>query len=153
MGTRHTGKAAETRALATFVKLMRATNTVRHRLERQLAAHGLTPTQFGILEALLHVGPLNQRNLGRKLLLSKGNITIVVNHLERRGLVRRVAHSADRRQSVVHLTRPGRSFIRTFFPSHAAAIAHELAVLTAAEQEQLGQLCRKLGLGSRNLRV
>jgi len=147
MSTRHTGKAAQARALATFVKLMRATDSVRSRLQRQLAAHGLTPTQFGILEALLHLGPLNQRDLGRKLLLSKGNITIVVNHLERRRLVRRVAHPADRRQSVVHLTRPGRSFIRTFFPSHAAAIARELAVLTAPEQEELGRLCRKLGLG------
>lgn len=147
MGTRYKGKAAEARALATFVKLMRATNTVRSRLERQLAAHELTPTQFGILEALLHVGSLNQRDLGRKLLLSKGNITIVVDHLERRRLVKRVAHPADRRQSVVHLTRPGRTFIRGFFPSHAAAIARELAVLTAPEQEELGRLCRKLGLG------
>lgn len=147
MGTRRTGKAGQARALATFVKLMRATNSVQSRLQRQLAAHGLTPTQFGILEALLHLGPLNQRDLGRKLLLSKGNITVVVNHLERRGLVRRVAHPADRRQRVVHLTRPGQSFIGTFFPSHAAAIARELAVLTAPEQQELGRLCRKLGLG------
>jgi MarR family 2-MHQ and catechol resistance regulon transcriptional repressor len=140
---------AQRRSLDAFVKLMRATDTIRARLDRHLSEHDFTTTQFGILEALFHLGPLNQRDLGSKLLLSKGNITIVLNHLQQKGLVERVLHPADRRQSIIHLTRAGRELIRTFFPSHAAAITSALAVLTAPEQEQLGQLCRKLGLGNR----
>ncbi len=148
MGARQGTKGSVARALDTFVKLMRATDTVRARLQRHLAAHGLTPTQFGILEALFHIGPLNQRDIGRKLLLSKGNITIVVRHLERRGLVKRMPHPVDGRQTILHLTRAGRALMRAFFPVHAAAIRRELARLTAAEQEELGRLCRKLGLGA-----
>lgn len=147
MTARQGRKAAVARALDTFIKLLRATDTVRARLERHLAARGLTPTQFGILEALYHIGPLNQRDVGRKLLLSKGNITIVVRHLARRGLITRRAHPADGRQSILHLTPPGRALMRAFFPTHAAAITRELAPLTAAEQGELGRLCRKLGLG------
>ena len=74
-------------ALGAYVKLLRAGRAVLARVEPRLAAAGLTPTQFGVLEAILHKGPLGQRELGRKVLTSPGNMTDVVDKLEARGLV------------------------------------------------------------------
>jgi len=146
MPTKYAGTTEERRALDTFIKLVRATESVNARLQAGLADGRVTGSQFGVLEALLHLGPLNQCDLGRKLLKSSGNMTMVVDNLEKRGLVRRVRDVEDRRYVTVHLTDEGRELIEAVFPRHAAGIAAEMSVLTAAEQEELGRLCRKLGL-------
>lgn len=134
-------------ALAAFVKLMRASESLAARLQPELTAAGLTCSQFGALEALLHLGPMCQRELGEKLLKSTGNITMVVDNLERRGLVRRERDEQDRRYITVHLTAAGHELIADVFPRHAEAIEAEMSVLTTEEQEQLGVLCKRLGLG------
>ena len=126
MGTHYNGRAAEVRALDAYIKLARATTSVGVRLSRPLAEAGLTPTQLGVVEALLHLGPLGQRVLGDKLLMSGGNITTVVDNLERRGLVRRERRGDDRRHVTVHLTPEGRRLISRVFPGHVAAIATPL---------------------------
>src|SRR5262249_34995615 len=145
MGTHHRGPAAEVRALDAYIKLMRAADSVSGQLAIGLADAGLSEGQFGVLEALHHLGPLCQRDLGAKLLRSGGNITMVVDNLEKRGLVRRQREAKDRRYISVHLTDAGRKLIARLFPRHAAAITAEMAVLAAEEQETLGRLCRKLG--------
>jgi MarR family 2-MHQ and catechol resistance regulon transcriptional repressor len=146
VGTRYKGRPAEVRALNAYIKLTRATSSLGARLARRLADTGLTPTQLGVLEALLHLGPLGQRGLGEKLLMSGANITTVVDNLERRGLVRRERREADRRNVTVQLTTEGRRLITRVFPGHAAAIAEAFSVLSAAEQDELGRLTKKLGL-------
>jgi len=146
MGTHYHGRAAEVRALDAYIKLARATTSVGVRLSRPLAEAGLTPTQLGVVEALLHLGPLGQRVLGDKLLMSGGNITTVVDNLERRGLVRRERRGDDRRHVTVHLTPEGRRLISRVFPGHVAAIVEAFSALSAAEQVQLGRLAKKLGL-------
>jgi MarR family 2-MHQ and catechol resistance regulon transcriptional repressor len=146
VGTHYDGRAAERRALDAYIKLTRATSSVEARLAPGLADVGLTPTQLGILEALLHLGPLGQRTLGTKLLSSGGNITTVVDNLERRGLVRRERRDDDRRHVTVHLTPEGRRLISKVFPGHVRAIVAAFSALTPAEQETLGRLARKLGL-------
>ena len=97
MPTHYRGRPDEVAALDAYIKLMRAADSVTARLEPVMASAGLTLGQFGTLEALLHLGPLCQRDLGRKLLRSDGNITVVVNNLAHRGLVRRVRRRDDRR--------------------------------------------------------
>lgn len=134
------------RALKTYVKLMRAAETVTARIHRQLDSVGLTLSQFAVLEALYHLGPLSQREIGKKILRSSGNITMVIDNLEKRGLVRRKRSETDRRYFFVHLTHEGHAFISKTFPPHADVIAKELSVLKAAEQDTLGRLCKKLGL-------
>jgi MarR family transcriptional regulator, 2-MHQ and catechol-resistance regulon repressor len=145
MATRYQGTIEERRALDAFVKLIRASESVTARLMSVMSDGGLTVSQFGALEALLHVGPLCQKDLGEKLLKSSGNITMVVDNLEKRGLVRRERDVEDRRYITVHLTDEGRRLISEIFPAHAAAVQEELSVLTRAEQEELARLCRKLG--------
>ena len=145
MSTHYRGTEQERRTLDAFIKLLRATETVTANTHRHLAAAGLTPSQFGVLEALLHLGPLCQRDIGRKILKSSGNITTVIDNLEKRGLVSRRREGEDRRYVAVHLTQEGRELIAATFPRQAAAICAEFAHLSAAEQDQLARLCRKLG--------
>lgn len=146
MGTRYRGCAREVRALEAFVKLMRAADSVYACLGPALASDGVTQGQLGVLEALLHVGPMCQRELASKVLRSTSNVTTVLDNLEQRGLVRRVRRRDDRRVIDVSLTATGQQAIETIFPAHAARIAALLGALTASEQETLGHLCKKLGI-------
>ena len=77
---------------------------------------------------------------------SSGNITMVIDNLEKRGHVQRKRHDIDRRSFIVHLTDQGNKLIDDIFPRHAAVIADELSVLSEIEQETLSKLCKKLGL-------
>jgi MarR family 2-MHQ and catechol resistance regulon transcriptional repressor len=134
------------RALNTYTKLMRAAESVTSRVSRTMAAADLTISQFGVLEALLHKGPLCQRDIAAKILKSTGNITLVVDNLEKRLLVRRERTSVDRRYLTIQLTGQGLELIRQVFARVEAAITAEMQVLTNDEQEALGVLCKKLGL-------
>jgi MarR family 2-MHQ and catechol resistance regulon transcriptional repressor len=145
MGTHYDGGADERRALDTFIKLMRAADSVSAAVGRPMAAAGLTSSQFGVLEALLHLGPLSQAGLAAKLLRSGSNITTVVDNLEARGLVRRTRRATDRRAVDVSLTAEGGRLIRRLFPTHARRITEAFATLSARDQERLGALCRTLG--------
>lgn len=145
MGTHYQGKSGEVRALDTFIKLVRAAETVSSNLNRRLASLDLTESQFGVLEALHHLGPMCQKALAEKLLRTGGNLTLVTDNLEKRGLVRRERDAADRRFVTVHLTPAGRKLIEGIFPGHVRAVVDEFAGLSAAEQEELAKLCRKLG--------
>lgn len=132
-------------ALGTYVKLVRASEATTARIHQHLAAARLTTSQFGVLEALLHLGPLCQRDLAAKILRSSGDLTLVIDNLERAGLAVRGRSQADRRYVVVSLTGKGRQVIEEVFARHAEVITAELSVLTSAEQKELGRLCRKLG--------
>ncbi len=145
MGTRYLGTQEQVLALDTFIKLVRATETVSNRIHRHLAETDLTVSQFGVLEALFHLGPLNQRDLAEKLLKSGGNMTLVIDNLEKRELVKREREVDDRRCIKVCLTQKGHRLISRIFPSHVAAVVNEIGILTPDEQKEMGRLCRKLG--------
>ena len=146
MGTHHRGDAREVRALDALVKLVRCVTSVQARLEPGIRALGFSPNQFAVLEALLHLGPLEPCELGPKLLVSRPNVVLLVDQLEGRGLVRRTAVPGDRRRVRVELTTAGRRLIGRVFPRHARHVAEVLSALSAQEQNQLGQLCKRLGL-------
>ncbi len=143
--TGYKGSKEEVGALSAYVKLMRAAESVSSRIHGHLAGANLTISQFGVLEALLHLGPLSQAELAKKILKSTGNITMVIDNLEKRGLVRRERHPEDRRSYAVTLTPAGRKLIGSLFPRHAAGIVKGMNALNRSEQEILGNLCRKLG--------
>jgi len=145
MGTKHLGTPAETRALDTYIKLRRAVNALGLVEGKVMREAGLTESQFGALEALLHFGPLCQRQLADKVLKSAGNMTTVIDNLEKRGLVERRRDGGDRRIVTVHLTDGGDTLVREVFPRVADVLVGALSVLKAKEQEQLAALCRRLG--------
>jgi MarR family 2-MHQ and catechol resistance regulon transcriptional repressor len=151
MGTHYQGSKKEQRTLNAFIKLMRASESINNRLNRHLAEEAdLTVTQFGVLEALYHLGPLNQKTLGEKLLKSGGNITLVIDNLEKRNFVERQQDPNDRRAMLIHLTKEGESFIASFFPKHLENIKNEFSVLKEKEKEELARLCKKLGVKKGN---
>jgi MarR family 2-MHQ and catechol resistance regulon transcriptional repressor len=139
------GRGAEELILSTYIKLLRAAESVSVRAHRHLQREKLSFSQFGALEALYHLGPLVQRDLAEKLLKSSRNITMVVDNLEKRGLVRRVRGEADRRYTHIHMTPAGRQLFEQIFPGHVEGILAEMAELSERELEQLGEFCRRLG--------
>jgi MarR family 2-MHQ and catechol resistance regulon transcriptional repressor len=145
--SRWKGPKREQRALDAWVKLARATETFGARLGARLAERGIGHTQLGVLDALVHLGSMPIAELGAKLLRSPGNMTAAIDRLEEQKLVERVRDEADRRVIHVRLTREGKALIDDVLPGHVAEIAAAMSVLTAAEQETLASLCRKLGLG------
>jgi MarR family transcriptional regulator, 2-MHQ and catechol-resistance regulon repressor len=145
MSTKYRGTQDEIRALSALINLMRASGACAASLQREIADKRLTGSQFGILEALLHLGPICQGELAGKLLRSGGSVTSVVAGLEKRGLVERRRDGSDKRFVSVSLTEKGKKLIGAIFPEHASAVARQFAALTAPEQEELRRLCRKLG--------
>jgi MarR family 2-MHQ and catechol resistance regulon transcriptional repressor len=145
MGTKYQGTDDEKRALDTYIKLTRAANSLLDRTNRHLDDFQLTPSQFGALEALYHLGTLAQIELSRKLLLSTANITTVLQNLEKRALICRERDPDDQRYVNVSITEAGAALVAQILPSHVATIVQDMSVLTPDEQETLGALCRKLG--------
>ncbi len=145
MATKHHGTEAERRALDTYIKLARSSAALDARINRPLAQAGLTTSQFGVLEAVWHLGPLTHGDIGRKLLKSSGNVTVVIDNLVRRGLVRRERDPLDRRISRVALSDEGRALLEAVFPTHVDRVVDAFAALTPGELDTLGDLLRRLG--------
>ena len=146
MPTKHRGSADERRAFDAYIKLARASAAVDARINRPLAEVDLTTSQFGVLEAIWHLGPLSHGEIGRKLLKSSGNVTVVIDNLVRRDLVRREPDAHDRRVSRVALTAAGEALLERVFPAHVGRVVDAFAGLTVDELETLGALLRRLGL-------
>ena len=148
MSTHWKGPKDQVRALDVYIKLMRSADTIVSLLQRALAKHNLTMSQFGALDALHHLGPLTSSNLAKKILRSGGNVTTVCDNLEERGLVVRERSLADRRVVTLHLTDAGRELVLAVLPDHVAEITSIVAALTPAEQEMLAALTKKLGVAA-----
>jgi MarR family 2-MHQ and catechol resistance regulon transcriptional repressor len=133
-------------ALSLWVKLARASALFSQRSAEQIRSFGLTEPQFATLEALGHKGPMTLSELSRKQLVSGGNMTVVIDNLEKAGLARRVRSDTDRRAIMVHLTPKGGALLRRIFPRHARHIARLASALTEHEQGELSILLKKLGL-------
>lgn len=148
MATKYTGDPGTRVALDTFIKLMRCSDSfVSRMLGRGPLGTRLTMSQFAALEALYHAGPMCPAEIAQKVLRTRANMTLVIDHLVREGLVTRTPDETDRRKVMISLTEAGHARISEVFPRVAEAIRAEFAVLSLQEQQQLGELCRKLGRG------
>lgn len=140
--------AAQDRALKLFVVLTRAANAVNRRIHEHVDLHELTLTEFVILEALYHKGPLLLGDVQRKIMLTSGGVTYTVDRLEEKGLVERRECATDRRARYAALTSKGSALMSRIFPGHADCIEETMGALTAREQETAIVLLRKLGLSA-----
>jgi len=143
--TKQYGKKADL-ALSLWVKLARAAATFGRLTIEDIRRYGLTEPQFGALETLGHLGPMTLGELCKKQLVTGGNMTVVIDNLEREGLAERVHNKKDRRSILVQLTAKGQKLFREIFTQHARYIAGLAAVLTEKEQVELSRLLKKLGL-------
>ena len=149
MGTHFEGTAGENLALDCYIKLFRAADSVGNQINAHLRDYDLTVSQFGALEAIYHLGPMQSGELGQKILKSSGNMTMVIDHLEKRGLVTRQRREDDRRCVDVHLTQTGHDLMASILPTHVAGVVTTLSSLSGEEQQQLAALCRKVGLAQK----
>lgn len=133
------------RALRLWVALARCYGTYARAVSTKVHEYGLTTPQFGILEALYHLGPLSLGDLAGKLLVTGGNVTYVMDRLEEQGLVYRERSPSDRRCIRAKLTDKGYGVIASVFPGHAEFIESMSGALSPEEQEQLRDLLKRLG--------
>lgn len=133
-------------ALKLYVVLARAVAAVERHGLATIEQGGLTPAEFGVLEALHHRGPLLLGELQRKILVSSGGITFLVDRLEKRGLVQRLPCQTDRRARYAALTDEGSALIARIFPRHAEGIRRAMSGLGLADQRIATELLRALGM-------
>ena len=138
------GKKIDT-ALGMWVKLLRAYATFQRKNAEHLKNYGITPAQYAVIECLGHQGSMIMGELCKKMLVSGGNMTVVVDNLEKENLVERVPSDGDRRAIMVRLTSKGKKIFEESFLEHAEFLTQQASVLTLQEQEDLGRLLKKLG--------
>ena len=124
--------------------LRRASRTVEDHARRHIEGLGICQSDYGILAELYERGPLPVSAIGKRVLLTSGSMTTAIDRLEQKGFVVRKDHPGDRRARTVHLTPPGRSFIRRAEGEHERAIAGALSSLSNAEKREAFRLLTKL---------
>ena len=139
--------AEEDRALRLWIALARCYATFAKAIATKVQECDLTTPQFGVLEALYHLGPLSLGALADKLLVTGGNVTYVMDRLEEQGLVYRERSPGDRRVIQAKLTDAGRAKIAEVFPGHAEYVAAAAGYLDEREQKELRALLKTLGTG------
>ncbi|MEW6185844.1 MAG: MarR family transcriptional regulator [Thermodesulfobacteriota bacterium] len=137
-------------ALSMWVKLQRAAATFHRKNAEHLKNFVITPAQFAVIECLGHLGPMIMGDLCKKMLVSGGNMTVVVDNLVKDGLVERVPSEEDRRAILVRFTPKGKKVFDDSFMRHADYLTQIAEVLNEKEQEDLGRLLKKLGCSLRD---
>jgi len=132
-------------ALSLWVKLSRAYQSVQRKISEDIQSHNLTEAQFGALECLGHLGALPIGKVNNKKLMSGGNMTLVMDTLEKDGLVERIHSKEDRRSVIVQLTPKGEVAFKDVFGKHSEFIVNLFSVLTEKEVDTLSSLLKKLG--------
>jgi MarR family transcriptional regulator, 2-MHQ and catechol-resistance regulon repressor len=129
-----------------WLVLWKAARAVEAFAENSISRLKICGSDFAVLEALLHKGPLPVNEIGRKVLLTSGSITVAVDRLEAKGLVERRAHGTDRRAKVVHLTKEGKKMITRAYADHAADMERLASIsLNRKERETLIRLLKQIG--------
>ena len=149
--TKRYGEKADL-ALTLWVKLARAAATFGRHADKDIERYGLTQPQFSLLEILGHLGPMTIGEASKKMLVTGGCMTVIVDNLEREGLVERIRISEDRRVIKLGLTARGTKLFEKIFPKHAQVVERLASVLSTDEQTQLAHLLKKLGLALKEAR-
>ena len=135
-----------TTSLKLWIVMNRAFRSIEEPLQRQVSSHGVSFTEFAVLEVLYHKGHLPIGDLGNRVLLTSGSMTYVVDKLVQRGLIRREACPEDRRVTYAVLTDDGRRLMEVIFPEHAELIRKLMEGLEEHEQKTMTELLKRLGL-------
>jgi MarR family 2-MHQ and catechol resistance regulon transcriptional repressor len=135
-------------SLKLFIVLSRSYKALNEQANKLIAEKGLNPTEFAVLELLFHKGDQPLQQIGGKILLASGSITYVVDKLEQKGLLKRVACPNDRRVTYAQITNEGKQFIDGIFPEHAQKIDEMMSVLSNEEKNTAIELLKKLGIAA-----
>ena len=138
--------AGEDRALRLWITLARCYRTFSKAIDVKVQEYGLTTPQFGVLEALYHLGPLTLGELADKRLVTGGNVTYVMDRLVDQGLVYRERSPEDRRVIQAKLTDTGHARIADVFPSYAEYVETIVSHIDEGQQQELRALLKTLGV-------
>lgn len=133
-------------SLKLFIVLSRAYKAINEQVNKFIQTNGLNPTEFAVLELLYHKGDQPLQQIGGKILLASGSITYVVDKLEQKNLLKRIACPKDRRVTYAQITEEGKKFIESIFPEHARQIDQLISTLSEDEKEEAIHLLKKLGI-------
>lgn len=131
--------------LKTLVALSRCFQSVRKREMKTIKRGKLTVAQFAVLEILYHKGDLRIREIIEGTLSTGGNMTVVIENLEKTGFVGRYPDPKDGRASLIRITEKGKELMDSIFPNHVENVSEIFNVLTETEKRGLVQLLKKLG--------
>ncbi|MEH7414228.1 MarR family transcriptional regulator [Neobacillus drentensis] len=134
------------KSLKLFIVLSRAYKAINEHVNKAIQANGLNPTEFAVLELLYHKGDQPMQQIGGKILLASGSITYVVDKLEQKGLLRRIACPNDRRVTYAQITEQGKAFIEEIFPEHAKQIDQLMSSLSESEKTIAIDLLKRIGI-------
>lgn len=140
--------AEEAASLKLFVVLSKAYKNVMDRAVKDMKRHGLSPSEFTILEVLYNKGRFPLQQIGEKILITSGSVTYNIDKLEKRELLRRVPSPSDRRVIYAEITDQGRELFDRIFPEHAAEVHQIMGGLSEEETEMASMLLKKLGKGA-----
>lgn len=144
--TKHdSNKEADVSGVHLWLVLWKAARSVEAHAVRNIHGFGMGQSDFGVLEALLHRGPLSVKQIGAKVLLTSGSMTAAVDRLEARGLVTRQDDAEDRRSRIIHLTAAGRELIERIFAEHREAMEQAVAGFPVEQRAALIESLRQLG--------
>src|SRR4051812_28515881 len=134
------------RSLKLFIVLSRAHRSVNDVVNKHIAEQGLNPTEFAVLELLFHKGDQPLQQIGGKILLASGSMTYVIDKLEKKEYIRRVACADDRRVTFAQITEKGKKLIEQVFPAHHNEIDRIMSVLSEEEKDTAIELLKRIGL-------
>jgi MarR family transcriptional regulator, 2-MHQ and catechol-resistance regulon repressor len=131
-----------------WLVLWKASHAIQGIANQNIKKLGLSISDFGVLEVLLHKGPQPVNEIGKRVLLTSGSMTAAIDRLQHRGLVTRKESADDHRAWIVHLTAAGRRWIEAAFREHAERMEAAFAPLDNEERQTLLKLLKKLGKGA-----
>jgi len=117
---------------------------VNRSTQKLMMSYHLTLSQFGVLEALYHLGDMNIGDIISKTLSTSGNMTVVIKNLEKEGWITRYTDPRDGRAYLVQITDKGNALIETIFPEHLKDLEQVLGNLEPEEKKQLIYLLKKM---------
>lgn len=148
MGTHYKGTQKEINVLNSYIKLVRVNETLKSNLYLIFEKEGLTESQFYALDVLYHLGQMSQKDLGRKISRSEGNITMVVNNLLRQKLIIKKQNEDDKRIYLITLTNEGKNLYEKVFPKFLRTILIEFEGIKEKEHKFFQKICKRIGLKS-----
>ena len=128
-----------------WIVMMKAMRALTRYAAAGIEETGLGLSDFGVLEVLLHKGPLPVNTIGPIVDLTPGSISIAVDRLVAKSLVSRVESAEDRRVRMVALTPSGKNLIVAAFQKHAAQMRRVFSELSAGELRDFEMALKRIG--------
>lgn len=132
-------------SLKALTTILRASSSVERVVKEDMISYGLNATEFAVMEYLYNKGKQPIQMIGKKILLASSSITYVIDRLEEKGLVQRVADIKDRRVTFAELTKEGYSKMEDIFPKHAQTIEKVFKNLSDSDLNKLRTLLKEVG--------